>query len=56
MENLTERLLKFEIEREELRDDLKKKKEKLFPLQMRLLQVWKNIENIKSKMKREKMK
>lgn len=56
MENLTERLQKFEIERNELRENLKKQKQQLFPLQMRLLQVWKNIENIKTKMKRYKMK
>lgn len=56
MENLIERLNKFEIEREELRENLKNKKETLFPLQKRLLQVWKNIENIKTKMKREEMK
>ena len=39
MENLIERLNKFEIEREELRENLKNKKEMLFPLQKRLLQV-----------------
>jgi len=39
MENLTERLQKFEIEREELRENLKNKKIQLYPLQKRLLQV-----------------
>lgn len=56
MENLIQRLNKFEIEREELRENLKISKQKLFPLQKRLLQVWKNIENIKTKMKRDEMK
>jgi predicted nucleic acid-binding Zn-ribbon protein len=56
MENLNERLNKFEIERKELRKNLKKWKELLFPLQRRLLQVWKNIQNIKTKMKRHKAK
>ena len=56
MENLSERLNKFEIEREELRENLKKQKETLFPLQKRLYQVWKNITNIKSKMKRHIVK
>ena len=39
MENLSERLSKFEIEREELRENLKNQKKELFPLQKRLLQV-----------------
>lgn len=56
MENLTERLNKFEIEREELRENLKNQKKQLLPLQNRLLQVWKNITNIKTKMKRHIVK
>lgn len=56
MENFTERLNKFIIEREELREKLRIKKTELTPLRKRILQVWKNIENIKSKMKRYKMK
>lgn len=56
MENLSERLNKFKEERQELRAALKKEKNNLNPLQKRLLQVWKNIENLKTKMKREEMK
>lgn len=56
MENLSERLNKFQEERKELRDTLKKEKNNLNPLQKRLLQVWKNIENLKTKIKRDKMK
>lgn len=54
MENLTDRLQKFEIERDELREKLKDMKSQLKPTQSRLLQVGKNIENIKTKIRQSK--
>lgn len=53
MENLTQRLEKFTEERTLLRKELTEAKKTLVPLQMRLLQVGKNIENLKTKIRQE---
>lgn len=54
MENLAQRLEKFTQERTLLKKELTEAKKTLVPLQMRLLQVWKNIENIKTKIRQVK--
>ncbi len=55
MAQLQERLTRFEQERKEIHDKMKPLKEELKPLSMRLIQVWRNISNIKTTMKQHKV-
>lgn len=55
MAQLQERLAKFEQERKEIHKKMKPLKDELKPLSMRLLQVWKNIENVKSMIRQQKV-
>lgn len=55
MAQLQERLAKFEQERKEIHEKMKPLKEELKPLTMRLIQVWRNISNIKTTMKQHKV-
>jgi len=55
MAQLNERLAKFEQERKEIHEKMKPLKDELKPLTMRLIQVWRNIWNIKTMIKQEKV-
>ena len=55
MANLIQRLDKFEQERKEIHEKMKPLKDELKPLTMRLIQVWRNIWNIKTAIKQHKV-
>ena len=55
MSQLQERLAKFEQERKEIHEKMLPLKKELKPLTMRLIQVWRNIWNIKTIIKQKKV-
>ena len=55
MAQYTERLARFEQERKEIHEKMKPLKDELKPLTMRLIQVWRNIWNIKTAIKQHEV-